>query len=172
MAELVMIEKWAENLDEATVGQWLVSEGDEVEAGDGLCEIITDKATFEYEAETSGTVKAIYAAPRSTVPVGYIIAFIGGEDEEPPDDIERRNAKVMDEHRAASQEEFELELDLQDRLPQKSRRPQERSKKVRGTPAARKLARDRDVSLEEVAEALDLHGVVTEEHVRRFVGEE
>ncbi|MGC9318614.1 MAG: lipoyl domain-containing protein, partial [Armatimonadota bacterium] len=59
MAELAIIEKWAENLDEVTVSRWLVQEGDEVEAGDGLCEIITDKATFEYEVQSSGTVKAI-----------------------------------------------------------------------------------------------------------------
>ena len=46
MAELCIIEKWAENLDEATVSAWLVADGDDVEAGDSLCENITDKATF------------------------------------------------------------------------------------------------------------------------------
>lgn len=171
MAELCIIEKWAENLDEATVSRWLVSEGDEVEAGDALCEIITDKATFEYEVEIGGTVKRIYAAPRSTVPVGYVIAFIGGPDEKPPDDIEERNQRVMQEHLSAAEDSLELELDL-GAVGRGRRRGGEARRRVRGTPAARKLARDRDVTLDEIAEALGISGVVSEEHVRAYLDEE
>jgi len=172
MGELCIIEKWAENLDEATVSRWLVEEGDEVIAGDGICEIITDKATFEYEVETDGIVKAIYAAPRSTVPVGYVIAFIGDGDEQPPDDIEERNERVMQEHLSAAEEELDLDLDLD--LPRGGKRQRQRKadrkRRVRGTPAARALAATHEVSLEEVAEAMDVSGVVNEDDVRRYVG--
>ncbi len=173
MAELCIIEKWAENLDEATVSRWLVSEGDEVQAGDPLCEIITDKATFEYEAESDGIVQQIYARPRSTVPVGYVIAFIGTPDEEPPDDIPERNERVMQEHMSAAEEELDLDLDL-DEIG-RGRRGESRERKlrrVRGTPAARKLARDLDVTLDEVAEAMGGSGVVTEDDVRAYAGED
>ena len=172
MAELCIIEKWAENLDEATVSQWLVADGDEVLAGDGICEIITDKAAFEYENETSGTVKRIYVPPRSTVPVGYVIAFIGGPDEEPPDDIEERNARVMEDHVRAAEDD--LDLDLEINVPRGGRRGRRRGsdgeRRVRGTPAARKLAAKLKVSLEEVAEALEVEGVVSEDDVRAFAG--
>ena len=174
MADLIMVEKWAENLDEATVSRWLVEVGDAVESGDGLCEIITDKATFEYEVERAGVLKAIYAPPRSTVPVGYVIAFIGGPGEEPPPDIEERNRLLLEAHRQAAEEELELEIDLPARGFWRERRGADvaRPREVRGTPAARHLARDRDVSLEEVATALRKSGVITEEDVRRFLGEE
>ncbi len=173
MADLIMIEKWAENLDEATVSRWLVEVGDAVESGDGLCEIITDKATFEYEVERPGVVRAIYAPPRSTVPVGYVIAFIGAPDEEPPSDIEERNRLLMEAHRRAAEEELELEIDLPARASRRERRvAAPRPREVRGTPAARHLARDRDVTLEQVATALRKTGVITEEDVRRFLGEE
>ncbi|NLO07006.1 MAG: hypothetical protein GX131_14360 [candidate division WS1 bacterium] len=174
MADLCIIEKWAENLNEATVSRWLVEEGDEVLAGDALCEIITDKATFEYEAERDGIVKAIYCPPRSTVPVGFVIAFIGGPDEEPPADVRERNEALMAEHRAAAVEELDLDLDLDLGAVRgkRERRRRGEDSAVRGTPAARKLARDRDVTLEEVATALGIKGVVSEEDVRRFVGEE
>ncbi len=173
MGELVMIEKWAENLDEATVSRWVVSEGDQVEAGDVLCEIITDKATFEYEAERGGVVKAIYCPPRSTVPVGYVIAFVGAPDEEPPQDIEGRNARIMDEHRRAAEEELDLELDLPGRGGRggRGRRGADASRRVRGTPAARRVAQEFDVSLREVAEAMDVSGVVTEDDVRAYLRE-
>lgn len=172
MGDLIMIEKWAENLDEATVGRWLVQEGDEVEAGDGLCEIITDKATFEYEAERAGIVKAIYAPARSTVPVGYVIAFVGAADEEPPPHIEEHNRRLMAEHRRAAEEELELEIDLFGRNSRRERRGGgRRADKVRATPAARRLAREREVSLEEIATALGKDDVINEEDVRRFLGE-
>jgi len=172
MSELCIIEKWAENLDEATVSRWLVSEGDEVLAGDGLAEIITDKAAFEYEAETSGVVRRIYAPPRSTVPVGYVICFIGSADEEPPDDIEERNARAMEEHLQAAEEELHLDLEIS--IPRGGRRERRHSsdgeRRVRGTPAAKRLAAELEVSLEEVAEALDVDGVVSEDDVRAFMG--
>ena len=171
MGDLCIIEKWAENLDEATVSRWLVEEGDDVIAGDGICEIITDKATFEYEAETDGIVKAIYAPPRSTVPVGYVIAFIGDADEEPPDDIEERNERVMEKHMSATENELDLDLDLPRGARRQRRRKADRKRRVRGTPAARRLAAEHEVSLEEVAEAMDVSGVVNEDDVRRYVGE-
>lgn len=171
MGELCIIEKWAENLDEATVSRWLVSEGDEVLAGDGIAEIITDKAAFEYEAEMDGILKRIYAPPRSTVPVGYVIAFIGGPDEEPPDDIEERNERVMEEHLRAAEDDLELDLEISiPRGRRERRRSSDGERRVRGTPAARRLAAELEVSLEEVAEALDVSGVVSEDDVRAFVG--
>jgi len=163
MAELAIIAKWAENLDEATVSRWLVAEGDVVESGDSLCEIITDKATFEYEIDRGGIVKRIYAPTRSVVPVGYVIAFIGAEDEEPPQDIEGQNQRLLEEHRAAA--EAELELDLT--LPTRGRRERRGgAATVRGTPAAKRLAAEHGVELAAVAEALGKSGVITEEDVR------
>lgn len=168
MAELAIIAKWAENLDEVTISRWLVSEGDVVESGDALCEIITDKATFEYEIERGGIVKRIYAPARSVVPVGFVIAFLGTEDEEPPADIEAQNQRLLEEHRAAAEAELELDLDVA--LPTRRRRARRGgSSTVRGTPAARRLANERGVDLEAVAAALAKTGVITEEDVLAYL---
>jgi len=163
MGQLILIEKWAENLDEATVSRWLKREGERVEAGDSLCEIITDKATFEYEVEEAGVLLSIYAPRKSTVPVGYVIAFIGEVCEEPPEGIEERNAALVAEHRA--QADLELELGL----PGPRARAREPHPRVRATPAARRLARRRDLHIEEIAQALAIEGVVSEEDVERFL---
>ncbi|MGD9497340.1 MAG: biotin/lipoyl-containing protein [Armatimonadota bacterium] len=173
MAELAIIEKWAENLDEVTVSRWLVREGDSVAPGDGLCEIITDKATFEYEVERGGIVKAIYAPPRATVPVGYVIAFIGEPEEEPPPGIEEQNRRLVEEHRQAAEAELKLGLELPARSGARARRAaaDRAPRQVRATPAAKRLARDRHVTLEQIAQALGKQGVISEEDVRRFLGE-
>ncbi len=167
MGQLIIIEKWAENLDEATISRWLKQEGDRVEPGDSLCEIITDKATFEYEIEEPGIVLAIYAPPKSTVPVGYVIAFTGEPSEQPPQGIEEQNSALMAEHRAQS----DLDLDLDIALPQGLGGSAVRSSqpRARPTPAARRLARQHDLKIEDIAEALDIHGVVGERDVERYL---
>ncbi|MBV1863099.1 MAG: pyruvate dehydrogenase complex E1 component subunit beta [Rhodobacteraceae bacterium] len=46
-------------MEEGTLAKWLVKEGDEVQSGDILAEIETDKATMEFEAVDEGTIGAI-----------------------------------------------------------------------------------------------------------------
>ena len=65
---------------------WKKKIGDEVTAGEVLAEIETDKATMEWEATDDGVLKKIYVNEGGKVNVGDRIAFIGGKDEEAPDD--------------------------------------------------------------------------------------
>lgn len=50
---------------------WQVKEGDEVAAGDVLCEVETDKATMAWENQDEGFVaKILLEAGAQNVPVG------------------------------------------------------------------------------------------------------
>ena len=70
-------------MEEGTLAQWLVKEGDMVKSGDLLAEIETDKATMEFEAVDEGTIsKIVVAEGTEGVKVGAVIAVIQGEDEE------------------------------------------------------------------------------------------
>ena len=75
--ERFRLPKLYENMDEATVGQWLVKEGDQIEVGQPLVELITDKTVLEYDSPVSGPVRKILAPPKSVVPIGYILALFG-----------------------------------------------------------------------------------------------
>jgi 2-oxoglutarate dehydrogenase E2 component (dihydrolipoamide succinyltransferase) len=57
----IHVPELGESVNDATVGRWLKSEGDEVKAGEPLVELETDKINFEVEAEQDGV--------RSTPPV-------------------------------------------------------------------------------------------------------
>ena len=83
MGQPVIIEKWAENLEEVTLSEWLKAEGDPVAVGESLCVIITQKVTFEYECQTEGYLCKQYAPEGSTLPVGYVLAWIGEPGEAP-----------------------------------------------------------------------------------------
>ena len=60
-------------MEEGTFGAWLKNEGDTVQPGDALCELITEKTTFPLEAEGEGILRRIVAGEKSVVPVGAVI---------------------------------------------------------------------------------------------------
>jgi pyruvate dehydrogenase E1 component beta subunit len=69
-------------MEEGTLTKWLVSEGQDVKAGDVIAEIETDKATMEVEAVDEGKLsKILVPAGTENVKVNTPIALISGEDE-------------------------------------------------------------------------------------------
>lgn len=160
MGHLLRVEKWAENLDEVTLNQWLKSEGNALHLGDSLCEIITDKATFEYEMEVEGTLRRVYATEKSVIPVGYAIAFVGEPEEALPEGVEAENEALLTQHQAAAKLDLDLKLDLSQRL---------QAKRVRATPAARRVARESGVELDQVAQWLQEDRPVDEADVRGYL---
>jgi pyruvate dehydrogenase E2 component (dihydrolipoamide acetyltransferase) len=62
---------------EGTVVRWLMTEGSEVNIGDALAEIETDKAVVEFETTETGVLRKILVAEGATVPVGQGIAIVG-----------------------------------------------------------------------------------------------
>ena len=78
-------------MTEGNVASWLKSEGDEVAAGDILCEIETDKATMEVEATDEGTLgRIVVPAGTEGVAVNAVIGLIleEGEDASALDRVE------------------------------------------------------------------------------------
>ena len=70
-------------MTEGNVASWLKNEGDEVAAGDILCEIETDKATMEVEATDEGTLaRIVVPAGTEGVAVNAVIGLILEEGED------------------------------------------------------------------------------------------
>ena len=82
MAETIGMPKLGLTMETGAVGSWLVSEGDEVKAGQALAEIVTEKITYELESETAGVVLKILLEEEMEVPVGTPIVVVGQPDEE------------------------------------------------------------------------------------------
>ncbi len=73
----VKVPELAESITEGTISDWLVSEGDQVNEGDVLLELETDKVNVEIHAEHSGMLQNIRKKAGDTVEVGEVIAQIG-----------------------------------------------------------------------------------------------
>ena len=65
------------DMQEGTVVRWLKAEGSNVDLGEPVAEIETDKAVVEFESYASGVLQRILVAEGSTVPVGETIALVG-----------------------------------------------------------------------------------------------
>ncbi|MHC4479609.1 MAG: biotin/lipoyl-containing protein [Planctomycetota bacterium] len=62
--------------DEAEVSFWYVEEGETVEQGQDMVEMLTDKAAFTVPAPVGGTVSSIVAAEGASVKIGQVMALV------------------------------------------------------------------------------------------------
>src|SRR5215207_9391140 len=81
MATDITMPRLSDSMEEGTILKWLVSEGDEVEKGQEIVEIETDKANMTYEADTAGTIVELVASEGDTLSLGEVIARIGDASE-------------------------------------------------------------------------------------------
>ncbi len=82
MAEIVRMPKLSDTMTEGVVAAWHKKVGDEVESGELLAEIETDKATMEFESFQDGILLHIGVETGATAPVDSILCVLGekGED--------------------------------------------------------------------------------------------
>ncbi|HEX8958911.1 MAG TPA: dihydrolipoamide acetyltransferase family protein [Solirubrobacterales bacterium] len=73
----VVMPRLSDSMEEGTILQWLKNVGDQVNVGDELVEIETDKANMAYESDLAGTLTEIVVQEGETVPIGAPIARVG-----------------------------------------------------------------------------------------------
>jgi pyruvate dehydrogenase E2 component (dihydrolipoamide acetyltransferase) len=76
----ILMPQAGNTMEEGMIVSWKVSEGDHIEVGQIICEIETDKATIEYESPEAGRLARIVAHEDDTVPVKQPIAFLADND--------------------------------------------------------------------------------------------
>ena len=82
MAEIIRMPKLSDTMTEGVVAEWHKNIGDEVESGELLAEIETDKATMEFESFQDGVLLHIGVEKGNTAPVDSVLCVLGekGED--------------------------------------------------------------------------------------------
>jgi pyruvate dehydrogenase E2 component (dihydrolipoamide acetyltransferase) len=153
----------SDSMEEGTILKWLVSEGDEVERGQEIVEIETDKANMTYEADTSGTVLELIASEGDTIALGEPIARIGEAGEGSSDGggsgeegrgkaDEAEDADDADE--SGDEDEPEAESTDEEKEEQPKKQEQQASQngsgdgeRVKASPVARRMAGEMGVDL-------------------------
>ncbi|MFM1558736.1 MAG: pyruvate dehydrogenase complex dihydrolipoamide acetyltransferase [Roseibacillus sp.] len=83
MATHIEMPKLSDTMTEGTVVRWLKQVGDQVEIGDEIAEIETDKATMAMEAFDEGILSEILVAEGGKAEIGATLAVLREEGEEP-----------------------------------------------------------------------------------------
>ncbi|QSX08117.1 2-oxo acid dehydrogenase subunit E2 [Alkalibacter rhizosphaerae] len=148
MATEIIMPKAGMDMVEGTVIKWLVKEGDKVDTGDPILEILTDKVNMEVEAETTGTILKILAEEGEVLPVMTVIGYMGEEGDDVPDGPATTKEEVV----KAKEDTGAVSKKSETTVPQKQETTTQEldpiaGDKVRATPAARYLARERDIPL-------------------------
>lgn len=81
MAEVIKMPKMSDTMTEGVIASWQKKVGDEVQAGDILAEVETDKATMELESYDDGTLLYIGVKEKEAVAIDGVIAIIGEKGE-------------------------------------------------------------------------------------------
>jgi pyruvate dehydrogenase E2 component (dihydrolipoamide acetyltransferase) len=144
MAQIITLDPLYPEMEEATIGRWLVAVGDAVEAGQPLAELITDKVAYEFQSPAAGTVLALLPAEKSVVPIQSTLCMIGlaGEGVYNLAELEAENRRLAAEREAGLTALHDATATAAPAPP-----PAAGSGPVRATPAARRLARERGVDL-------------------------
>lgn len=77
----VIMPKLGLTMETGTIEKWHKKQGDKVEAGEVLFEVMTDKVSLEVEAYNSGYLIKVLRDQGEEVPVTEVIAYIGEKDE-------------------------------------------------------------------------------------------
>ncbi len=84
MAIEVLMPKLGLTMEEGTIEEWKVKEGDTVKKGDIIFSVATDKLTNDIEAEDDGILIKIVVPEGETVPCKTVIGYLGAAGEQAP----------------------------------------------------------------------------------------
>jgi pyruvate dehydrogenase E2 component (dihydrolipoamide acetyltransferase) len=157
----VIMPKMGDAMEEGTLLRWIKSEGDEVEEGDPIAEIETDKVSMEIEAEDSGTLAQLIAEEGQEVPVGEAIAFIQGEGEEVPEQSGSGGAQAEEEAEGSDEggeAQAQTATETEEQQPEAGGEPtgdgaqatDGTNGQVRASPIVRRLARENNLDLSRI----------------------
>jgi len=143
MVTKVVMPRLSLTMKEGTVGTWYKKEGDNVEKGEPLVEVFSEKATYDLEAPASGILRKILVQENDEAPVDAVLAVITAPDE------------------SFSEAEISVEI---------PKAVEGTEKRVLASPAAKRLAREHGIDLA-LVKGSGPEGRIVEEDVRRFIEE-
>src|SRR5262245_55618993 len=140
----IVVPELGESVVEARVAKWLKKEGDQVDIGEALVELETEKIDLEVSADRAGVLSAIKHGEGEDVKVGEVLAVLDATDgtarkAATPEPSAPPAARPADKAMSSAAPEPK---------PSASKAP---APDVRATPTARNVAREAGVKLDSVA---------------------
>ncbi len=143
MSHQLILDALYPEMEEATIGRWLVAEGENIAVGQPVVELITDKVAYEYQSPVAGSLLMVLPPAKSVIPVGTVLAILG----EPGEPVKQLAEVEAQNHRLAAAREASLAAVNEAAMGTAANAASPQRQGVRATPAARRLARERGIDL-------------------------
>lgn len=148
MATEVLMPRQGQSVESCIIIGWSVKEGDAVTEGQPLCEVETDKATFEVPAPAAGTVLGIFYPADSDVEVLKVIAAIG----EPGEDISGLRPEISEDREQKTEDSTPVTSQkVEMPIPSSALRPLSSGTSEGVSPRARALAASKGIDASTIA---------------------
>jgi len=153
----VVMPRLSLTMKEGTVVQWFKKEGETVQKGEPLVEVLSEKVTYDVEAPASGILRKILAVEGVDVPVAGTLGIIA-EPDEPIPEMEEAAVALPPERieEVATLPEKEIVKKVRERVP--------------ASPAAKRLAKEHGIDLAKVRGS-GPEGRIVEADVKRYLEE-
>ncbi|MBK1830039.1 pyruvate dehydrogenase complex dihydrolipoamide acetyltransferase [Verrucomicrobiaceae bacterium R5-34] len=140
--------KLSDTMTEGTLVRWNKQVGDEIEIGDVIAEVETDKATMEMEAFDEGTLTEIRIQAGDKAPVGAVLGILTEEGEEAGSSAPaQESAPEPAADAPASQESAAASAPAAGQQSAPAASTDDSGKRIKASPLARKIAADKGVDL-------------------------
>lgn len=147
-AEVIQMPLLSDTMEEGTIAAWHKKVGDEVDNGDLLAEIETDKATMDFESPFKGTILYIGTEAGSAIKVGELLAVIG----EKGTDISAllnapSGAVAVAEAAPAKKIEESLSESTSSSTSSQTQAPASTNGRIKASPLAKAMAKEKGIDL-------------------------
>jgi len=166
--KVVIMPKLDLAMDSGSIVEWFKKEGESVKEGEPILTIMTQKVTTEITSPVNGVLHKILAGVNEEVPVGEPIAVIVEEG----DDIEAVNKQIkemLEKKVSAKIEVKEVVEEVKEEI-KKEIELKEEEERIKISPAARRLAEEYGIDIEQI-KGTGPQGRITKEDVLRAVEE-
>lgn len=137
MAIEIKVPEMGESIVEATVGAWVKNEGDQIEAGETILELETEKVNLEVTAPATGTLETVNIPEGEIVNVGTVLGTINTES------IEK--IQIQD-----NTSDSKKELELPNNTKTETQAEKSENKDVNITPVAKNLADKHSINIDSI----------------------
>ena len=190
MTERILVPVLGESVTEATVAKWLKNEGDKVNADEAIVELETDKVNVEVPAPSNGIIEKISVKEGQTVNVGALLGTIiesnssagkSSLEEKEYSPPLKKIKPIEEEEKIIKKEKPEIKLSTKEEKKEAEEEPLilteiHKEPKIKknlnlnlASPAARKLAKDSNVNLDDV-KGSGKNGVILKEDLLSLMG--
>jgi len=158
----------SDTMTEGVIAQWNFKVGDTIKSDDAIADVETDKATMEVTAYAEGTLLYVGLEAGEAAKVNDIIAIVGPEGTDVTPLLNQKSADSKPVEKSADKTQTTTSAEQKESSEALTEESSSDDSRVKASPLARKIAKDKGIKLSELKGSAD-GGRIVKKDVESFV---